>query len=259
MELTQNNLDTFSKLEFNTDSIHNHDYKSIIYKDKNYIYKIVDSRYFYPKQLERNIDFLLNNDIPNIGKVIDKIYYNNVLYGYVAEYVHDCITLRDAINQGISEQDAVSIIIDFHKALKYFHANDIVLGELCLDHYLVQNNHGYLIDLDYMIFPNDKTMLKPCYHIKKNINNKVITAPSKYTDIVKVLIASLSLLIKMDLESLISTKDRSINLQYIYEMIIPAINNEKLTEYFKQILNGEELYFDDFLITNNYYSNNQKK
>ena len=70
-----------------------------------------------------------------------------------------------------------------------------------------------------------------------------------------MMISSLSLMVNMDLEKIVSPKTKCISLDYIYSMVIPAIGNKKLDEYFKRIMNGEEIYFDDFIIENGYYNN----
>ena len=247
IELTQKNLNNLTQLEFTKDNKNRNDYHSIIYRDNQYIYKIIDIKENYPDEFKRNINFLINNNIPNIGPIIDKIYYKGTLCGYVAEYVDNSILFRDAIFKDIDEQDKISAIIGIHRALKYFHENNIILGEICLDHFLISGSNGYIIDLEYIIFPGDEYKFKNCYNIKKSTGSKCITTSSKYTDIIKAMIASLSLLLKMDLESLVSYSDNSINL------VITSTRNRKLLEYFDRVMNKEELYFDDFLVENNYY------
>ena len=97
-----------------------------------------------------------------------------------------------------------------------------------------------------MRFTGDEAKFMTCYDIKPKTDSNKITYSSKYTDIVKTMLASLSLLLKMDLESLISSRDKSINLERINDMVITATNRPKLMEYFTRIINGEEIYFDDF-------------
>ena len=254
MELTDEISEKLTQLEFKKDLNH-HNSTGIIYIDENKLYKIVNSQYFFPKEFERNIDYLINNNIPNTPKIYEKIYLNKEFYGYVAEYIKDGLTFREAINNdvNINEKNRIKAIIDIHKTLKTLHANNILLGDIHLDNFLIKDNHGYIIDLDYMRFIGEEFKFATCYDIKRKDNTNKITFASVYTDIVKTMLTSISLLIRMDLESLISKKEKAINLEYIYNTIIMATNNQKLIAYFKKIMDGEEIYFDDFLIESGYY------
>lgn len=252
MQLTENNLNTLQQLDYKTNNIKHHNNKSIIYIAENYLYKIVDSSNYYPKEFERNIDFLIKNEIPNTPKILDKIYYNDIFYGYIMEYIKDGITFKEAILKTLTIEERIKAIIDIHKTLKVLHSHNIILGDIHLDDLIINKNGGYITNLDYIRYPEDKEKFITCYNIKEN------EVPSVYTDIVKTMIASLSLLIDMSLEDLIHSKNNCISLEYIYNMIIPATRNKKLKDYFKKIMDGESIYFDDFLIENNYYKEDQK-
>lgn len=253
MELTDKVIANITQLEFKKSNNIHQNTNSIMYIDENNIYKIVDSELFYPKEFERNIDYLINNEIPNTPKIYEKIYRYKKFYGYVMEHIKNSITFKEAIETNIDEQIKTKAIIDIHNALKELHKRNIVLGDIHIENFIISQDDGYLVDLDYMRFPGEENKFINCYDIKPYNSNNKITKSSIYTDIVKTTIASLSLLLKMNLESLTNSNDKSLHLEDIYNTVIIATNNKLLINYFKDLMNGKELYFDDFLKENNYY------
>ena len=80
-----------------------------------------------------------------------------------------------------------------------------------------------------------------------NISNK-INVPSKYTDNVKLMICSLSLLLNRDLEEYISPNLHSINLEQVYKEVILPFNNPSLNEYFEKLMMKQDVpYFGEYL------------
>lgn len=251
MNLTEKDTSNIRKLEFNNSNHLNTNGK--IYINKNYIYKLVNNQYFFYEEFERNIDYLIKNDITNTPKVIDKIYKDHTLYGYVMEYIKNSITFKDSINLNIDDKLKVKAIIDIHKALKDLHNRNITLGDIHLDNFLINDDGGYIIDLDYMRFIGDEFKFTTSYDIKPYNSQNKITKSSIYSDIVKTALSSLSLLLKINIECLINTKDNSIHLEDIYNIIIVSTKKPELINYFKNLMDGESIYFDDFLIENGYY------
>lgn len=249
MELSETNLNALSQLNFKSSNNNIYNAKYIIYEAENYLYKIIDTNTTYQKIIERNIDYLSKNNIPNVPKIIDKIYYNNKFYGYIVENIKGSITFKEAIFKEIDTNLKIKAIIDIHKALKALHEKKITLGEINLECFIIDEQGGYIINLDNIHYPYDDNTYKTTYDVKTSNNSP------KYKDIVKMMISSLSLMVNMDLEKIVSPKTKCISLDYIYSMVIPAIGNKKLDEYFKRIMNGEEIYFDDFIIENGYYNN----
>ena len=258
MELNDQNIQKLTALEFkgHTSSKH-HNASSVIYYDSEYIYKIVDSKLFFPKQFERNIEYLINNPLPNSPRIYEKILMDGEFYGYVTEYIKDGLTFREALNSDLTEQDRAKAIIDIHECLKTLHANNITIGDIHLDNLLIQENKGYIVDLDYMRFKGEEKLFNSCYDIKQKNNLDKITEASVYSDITKIMLLSLSLLIKMNLESLVNNLDKSIHLENIFDIVIQSTHNNKLINYFERVMNGEAIYFDDFLIENGYYKSNK--
>lgn len=250
LELTDKIIESLEKINLNNSHLNTN---SIIYINNDYIYKIVKDKYFFNEEFERNINYLINNDIINTPKVIDKIYINHTFYGYVMEYIKNSITFKDSINLNIDNKLKIKAIIDIHKALKDLHNRNITLGDIHLDNFLINSDGGYIIDLDYMRFKGDEFKFTTSYDIKPyNFQNK-ITKSSIYSDIVKTALSSLSLLLKINIENLINTEDNSIHLEDIYNIIIVSTKNLDLINYFKKLMNGESIYFDDFLIENGYF------
>ena len=73
--------------------------------------------------------------------------------------------------------------------------------------------------------------------------------PSQYTDNVKVMISSLSLLLGKDLEKYISKQKHDINLEQLFNEVIMPLNDSYLNEYFYKLMNGESVpYFSDYYL-----------
>ena len=250
MELTDKIIENLEKINLNNNSHLNTN--SIIYINNDYIYKIIKDEYFFNEEFERNINYLINNEITNTPKIYEKLYHNNKFIGYIMQNIKNSMTFKDAIKVNLDEQIKVNAIINIHKALKDIHNRNITLGDIHLDNFLITEDNGYIIDLDYMRFKGEEYKFMTYYDIKPYSLKNKITKSSKYTDIVKTMIASLSLLLKIDLESLINKKDNSLNLEKIYNIIIISTHNQALIAYFKNIIEGKEIYFDDFLIENGY-------
>ena len=128
------------------------------------------------------------------------------------------------------------------------HSFDVFLGDIHSDNMLVKDGRGYLIDLEEIRFLGDEFKFKQCYLVRPNNNSSKINIPSKYTDNVKLMICSLSLLLGDDLEKYIDSMRYEINLETIYYEVILLLQNDDLSDYFEKMMEGNFIeYFSDFL------------
>lgn len=221
------------------ENTHNNNGK--IYLQNNIIYKMYDIIPF-ESEVKRNIEYLLKNPINNTPEIYKIIYDNSKFKGYAMQYIENSLTFRQAINKPIPLENKISAIKEIYIALKELHSKNILLGDIHSDNFLIQNDKGYIIDLDYIRFPGDEFKFFECYVI----NNKKIA--TRYTDNIKTMISSLSLLLNTDLEKYID-KNSNINLEKINTEIIQQTKNKALIDYFQKTLNGETIYFDELLKT----------
>ena len=248
MMISNDRLNALPTLSFEN-STHNNGGK-IYFQDQNTILKIFDMVYF-EDETERNIDFQIQNNIPNTPRVYDKVYVDREFKGYSMEYKKQTMTFRDAGNSNISYENKLKAIMDVYQGLKFLHENDIYLGDIHSDNFLIdKNGHGYLIDLEEMRFPGDEFKFNQCYLIRPNSNSPKINIADAYTDNVKTLISSLTLLTGIDLEKMISKKSHDINLEEIRNDIILPLGDDNLTEYFDLLVTKNNYYFDDFIKEN---------
>lgn len=231
-----------------SDSTHNNG--GSVYVLNDCLYKIFKEFYSYQIEIERNTDFQIDESIPNVPKIYDKIYVDGKFSGYIMEYIKNSLTFRSAIGKDIDTEIKFKAISDVYEALKYLHKKNIYLGDVHSDNFLISSDGlGYIIDLDYMRFPGDEYKFEQCYLIKPNNNSYKINVASQYTDNIKVMISCLSLLIGVDLENFISKKTSDIDLEEIYNVVILPLNNKSLNDYFNKLMNGEEVeYFSDYLL-----------
>ena len=216
----------------------------------NILYKIVDE-YFFRDEVERNVDYLMNHDVPNTPKIYDKIYLNGNFFGYSMKYLKDTITFRNATYLKIDFDKALGAIQCVYQAIKYLHDRNVLIGDLHLDNVMIDNcGYGYLIDLDYMIFPGDEYKFNKLYDIKYRHDGYRVSLSSKNTDNVRAMICSLSIIFGIDLES----KFRNyfeVNLENMYDEFIQSLHIGVLNDYFSRIISGIDVeYFDDFLEDN---------
>ena len=243
MILERNEYDDMSKLNI-PQGMHNTD--QLFIRD-GVIYKIFNDNSFIDEK-ERNIDFLIQNKIINSPEIYAKIYKKNDFCGYTMEYITNSLTFRQAIKENIPIDEKLQAITDVYEAMKFLHSYDICLGDIHSDNMLISGGKGYLIDLEEIRFPGDEYKFKQCYLIRPNNSLNKINIPSKYTDNIKLMICSLSLLLGKDLESFIDSMRHEINLETLYNDIILPLNNEELSLYFEELMNGSFTeYFSDFI------------
>lgn len=215
MEMKREKLEKLSQLSL-AKNTHNNGGAIYLLEDGT-ILKVLRDCYCYQSEIERNVDFQLKNRIPNTPEVYDKLYIDGTFSGYHREYIPDSLTFRDAIGKITELLPKLKAIRDVYTALKFLHQNGIFLGDIHLDNFLITySGTGYLIDLDYMRFPKDEYKFEQCYLVQPNDSSYKINVASKYTDNVKVALSCLSLLLGIDLEVFISSKEHSINLEKIY-------------------------------------------
>lgn len=257
MNITQTDLDQLQPLSLD-ESTHNNN--GILYlKNSNTLYKVFEQFYSFQDEVERNIDFQIQNPIPHTPTIHDKIYIDGQFQGYSMEYITNSLTFRSAIGKELPVENKIEAIKNVYEALRCLHGQDIYLGDIHSDNFLIdQDGKGYIIDLECMRFKGDEYKFKQCYLVKPNDDDNKINVASKYTDNIKVMVSSLSLLLEIDLEKFISKKSYDINLEQIYEIIINPLNNEELDQYFKRLMNQEDVeYFD--LCVGNIFNNEELK
>lgn len=247
MNITEQELEKLPLLNLSVDTHNNGGYIYIV--NNKVIYKVFRDFYSFQDEVERNVDFRINMPIPNTPQIYDKIYINGSFSGYIMEFIPDSLTFRNAIGKNLDLKTKIKAINDIYKALSFLHQNNIYLGDIHSDNFLVSTNgNGYLIDLDYMRFPGDEYKFQQCYLIMPDENSNKINLASKYTDNIKTMISSLSLLLDMDLEIFISKETHAINIKELYNKVIAPLNNHTLDDYFKRLENKEDVeYFSTLL------------
>ena len=244
MELSKEKYQELSKL-FIPQGMHNTDQ---LYIQDGKIYKIFNST-DYIDEKERNIEFLIKNPVVHTPVIYDKIFVDNQFAGYVMDYIFNAHTFREALHLDFTNEQKISAILDVYETLRVLHSKNIFLGDIHSDNFMIDNNGcGFVIDLEEIRFPGDEFKFKQCYLVQpNNISNK-INVPSKYTDNVKLMICSLSLLLNRDLEEYISPNLHSINLEQVYKEVILPFNNPSLNEYFEKLMMKQDVpYFGEYL------------
>ena len=220
---------------------------TIFIKD-GYLYKIFKDFQCFDDEKERNITYLINNRIPNTPIIKKKISKRGKFIGYIMQYIPNTITFREAINTDIEYEKREKAIMDIYEGLKVLHEKGLILGDIHSDNFLIsEDGSGYLIDLEELRAEGDEFKFKSMYFVKPSNKRHKINKPSIYTDNIKMMISSLSLLYGIDLEQYVSRFDHSINIEELYNEVISKFNDEKLDEYFRRIINDEEVeYFTNF-------------
>ena len=224
----------------------------IIYRYNNDIlFKVVGDCF---EKIERNIDIQIKEHIPNTPFIYDKLYNKGSFIGYSMEYLKNSITMRSATKLNIDFDSCVKIIQDIYETVKYLHKKDLLLGDVHMDNFMIDDKgRGYVIDLDGIFFSNEINELQDLYSIKLKSDGCRIAFNNKKTDNIKTMICCLSLILGVDLESEYINKSE-IDIEKIYNKYIKKLGIRELDNYFYRIINGEDIeYFDDFL-RGNYYN-----
>ena len=215
-----------------------------LYLEDGYLYKVYDEISYFREEKERNIRFLMNNDIPNTPKIYKMLYKNNEFNGYIMEYIEGTITFRESLNKNIDFMDKVSAIKDIYKSLKTLHSYNICIGDIHLSNFLYKDGHGYVIDLDEIRYPEDNFKFRERYLVKESIKSVPSKQASFITDNIKACICCLSFLYNIDLENIIckySLKSVKIILKFL-------TSGEEYKEISKVLDVNKLCYFDDILI-----------
>ena len=248
MELNVSDLKNIKKLGFGSETFNSGG--NIYQYSDDVLYKIVDE-YFFRDEIERNVDYLMCHDVPCTVKIYDKIYFNDNFFGYSMRYLKNAVTFRTATYLKIDFDKAIDAVQCIYQAMRYLHDRNILIGDLHLDNMMIDNcGYGYLIDLDYMVFPGDEYKFRKLYDIKYRRDGYRVSLSSKNTDNVRAMICALSIIFGIDLES----KFRyyfEINLESMYDGFIQSLHLNNLSDYFLRIVSGEDVeYFDEFLEDN---------
>lgn len=214
------------------------------------LYKVV-GEYFFVDEVERNVDLQIKEHICNTPYIYDKLCINNDFIGYSMEYLKNSFTFRRAIYLHVDFDVSVNVVKDIYKVIKHLHSRNILLGDIHMDNYMINNKGcGYVVDLDYMLFPDDLYKFQDLYYIKLKSDSKIIRVNDKRTDNIKSMICSLSLIFGMDLERL-CIKNHELDIENMYYKYIKPLGIGELNAYIECIINGENVcYFDEFLVNN---------
>ena len=214
-----------------------------LYLEDGYLYKVYDEISYFREEKERNIKFLISNNIPNTPKIYKMLYKNNEFNGYVMEYIEGSMTFRDGMKQEISFSDKIKAILDVYETLKVLHSYGICIGDVHLSNFLYKDGHGYVIDLDEIRYPEDNFKFRERYLVKESIKSVPSKQASFITDNIKVCICCLSFLYNIDLENIIckySLKSVRIILKFL-------TSGEEYKEISKVLDVNKLCYFDDIL------------
>ena len=248
MDISIGDLEKIKKLRFDDDTFNSggHIYQ---YND-DILYKIV-GEYFFCDEVERNVDFQIKNPVCHTPRIIDKLYINHDFVGYSMENIKNSFTFKKALSMGIDSDVCMNVIQDIYKAIKSLHDKNILLGDIHMDNFMIDyQGNGYVIDLDYILYPGDEFKFQDLYCIKLNHDSNRININSKKTDNLKAMICCLSLMLGIDLESK-CIDHYEIDMENVYDRYIKSLGSVELDDYFSLIMNGDDvIYFDDFLIQN---------
>lgn len=215
-----------------------------LYLEDGYLYKVYNEISYFREEKERNIKFLMSNNIPNTPKIYKMLYKNNEFNGYVMEYIEGSMTFRDGMKQEISFSDKIKAILDVYETLKVLHSYNICIGDIHLSNFLYKDGHGYVIDLDEIRYPEDNFKFRERYLVKESIKSVPSKQASFITDNIKFCICCLSFLYNIDLENIIckySLKSVKIILKFL-------TSDEEYKEISKVLDINKLCYFDDILI-----------
>ena len=215
-----------------------------LYLEDGYLYKVYDEISYFREEKERNIKFLISNNIPNTPKIYKMLYKNNEFNGYVMEYIEGSMTFRDGMKQEISFSDKIKAILDVYETLKVLHSYGICIGDVHLSNFLYKDGHGYVIDLDEIRYPEDNFKFRERYLVKESIKSVPSKQASFITDNIKVCICCLSFLYNIDLENIIC----KYSLMSV-KIILKFLTSDEEYKEISKILDINKLcYFDDVLV-----------
>ena len=215
-----------------------------LYLEDGYLYKVYNEISYFREEKERNIKFLISNNIPNTPKIYKMLYKNNEFNGYVMEYIEGAMTFRDGMKQEISFSDKIKAILDVYKTLKVLHSYGICIGDIHLSNFLYKDGHGYVIDLDEIRYPEDNFKFRERYLVKESIKSVPSKQASFITDNIKACICCLSFLYNIDLENIIC----KYSLKSV-KMILKFLTSDEEYKEISKVLDVNKLcYFDDILI-----------
>ena len=215
-----------------------------LYLEDGYLYKVYDEVSYFRDEKERNIKFLMNNNIPNTPKIYKMLYKNNEFNGYIMEYIEGSMTFREGMKQEISFSDKIKAILDVYETLKVLHSYGICIGDIHLSNFLYKDGHGYVIDLDEIRYPEDNFKFRERYLVKESIKSVPSKQASFITDNIKVCICCLSFLYNIDLENIIC----KYSLKSV-KIILKFLTSDEEYKEISRVLDVNKLcYFDDVLV-----------
>lgn len=234
-------MENIEKYKIKTNDKHNNG--GSLYLIDSFLYKYYDKVNYFIEEKERNIDFLMQNPIPNTPKILEKLVKNGAFCGYVMEYIENSKTLRAGMEDEIPEELKISIIADIYQALKAIHELGACLGDIHMDNFLYQGNKGFVINLDEIRFPGDEFKFRECYLIREYKDSIVSKKATRVTDNIKLAICCLSFLYQIDLEKIIING----SLQEVKEKLKCIIPSSQYEAIEKALDLNNLCYLDDVL------------
>ena len=247
MELTDSDIE---KLQLFAPSSNGCGY--IYWDGKESLYKIIDfdsiNSEYSRDMVERNIDFLIHyyHKISNYARIYEKIYIDKMFAGYRMKYLENTVSFRNA--SGVDIANLTFVIHDIYQTIKFIHKNGILFGDINMDSFLLdRSGNGDVVDLDYLVFPEDKLKIHQHYYVRLGNDSSKLEDISIRTDNIKAMICCFSLMLGVDLEK--ECQDSVLNIENIYDKYIKELHISALDDYFRWIIVGKKVeYFDEFLL-----------
>lgn len=245
--LDEKRLRKASPIRFSKDTYH---IGGTFYKKGDRLYKLFNYNY-YLDEVERNIDYLLDHSIPHTPSLYDKLYIRKDFSGYTMDYLKNTITFRKSTLKSIPFELKMKAIMDICEVFHYLHSQNICVGDVHSDNFLIdKKGNGYVIDLDYLVFPTDIMGFQQLYWIVQKRGSSYMGKVSPYTDQIKLIISCFSLLMEIDLERAFM-RNGDICLENIFPFIEKYYSCHELKDYLNDLIKGESsYYFDSFLKEN---------
>jgi len=168
------------------------------------------------------------------------IIVDGIEKGYSCDFYPSAITYLERKNIPLTLK--LKAINDNTEQLKFLHTNGYIVNDVRLDNHMIcfQNNCGFLVDFEDMMFENDKIITPAHYRFYKD-NYTVMLPPSKQEDVKKQFLCHLSLLFDYDFETYVISRGES-------DLMDEFRFKKEIYEFMEILFSGENvIYFDDIL------------
>ncbi len=169
-----------------------------------------------------------------------KVYVYDRDEGYVSKYYDGAVDFSDDLCSIIPYDVRYQATLDICSQLRFLHMNEFIANDIRLANNLVsfRDRCGLMIDFEDMILEDDYKVKSTYYRFyKKGYNEKL--PPSKWDDVKKQFICSVSLLLAQDFETLILCRDE-------YDFLNKFSFDSELYEFTNQLFRDDKvIYFDE--------------